>query len=204
MWVGEVFIKILNFRNISIQPSYVSFNASVQNPLKKDESLDFLLLSLWTDDFMLNDHWGSDESETLGRTSSQVSFYLPFQKHYNGRVVRLIHSFNQNQNPWQSVILSPSVQYVCVWEIGHLTSAAFGNVASSHFSHSTWRAERLSGCRPRERDVHLFPANENGSPPFLPESCHIDSTHRHADLLGDFSFGQKPRQLCCCHMCKHI
>lgn len=29
---------------------------------------------------------------------------------------------------------------------------------------------------PPERDVHLLPANENGSPPFLLDSCHIDST----------------------------
>lgn len=34
--------------------------------------------------------------------------------------------------------------------------------------------------------MHLFPANENGSPPFLLESCHIDSTDRQTDLLYDF------------------
>lgn len=39
----------------------------------------------------------------------------------------------------------------------------------------------LSDCRPRERDVRLLLANENGSPPFLLESCHIDSTRTQTD-----------------------
>lgn len=96
-----------------------------------------------------------------------------------GHVVVLIHLLTKTKTPgcW-----SLSFSTMCETEVGYLTSAASGNVTSTHFSHSSRRSEGLSGCRPRERDVRLFPASENGSPPFLLDSCHIDSTDRQDDL----------------------
>lgn len=95
-------------------------------------------------------------------------------------VVVLIHLLTKTKTTGSR---SLSFSTMCEREIGYLTSAVSGNVTSTHFSHSTWRSEGPSGCRTRERDVHLFPANENGSPPFLLESCHIDSTDRQTRWL---------------------
>lgn len=91
---------------------------------------------------------------------------------------------NQNQNHWQLITL---FQYH-VWERNRLSDlSCFWKCYIHSFSHSTWRSEGPSGCRPGERDVHLFPAKENGSPPFLLESCHIDSTDRQTDRQDDLT-----------------
>ena len=155
-------MSVLICRNVWIWPSYCKF-MFIELVSRSKSWLMAFTYSLCSE---LDVNWLSlpNKLETL---KNRVS---PF--HEISKVVVLIY-LNQDQ-----CLLITSVSTVHVWEIGHLTSAAFGNVTSSHFSHSNWRAGGLSSWRPRERDVHLFLANENGSPPFLLESCHIDSIHR--------------------------
>lgn len=116
----------------------------------------------------------------LGLSQTAKLSSVAIKIHWFSHVVVLIHLLTKTKTTgsW-----SLSFSTMCQREVGYLTSAVSGNVTSTHFSHSTWRTEGLSGCRPRERDVHLFPANENGSPPFLLESCHIDSTDRQRRWL---------------------
>lgn len=71
--------------------------------------------------------------------------------HYISHVVVLIHLLTKTKTTG-SQSLSFSTVFLCLCrKIGHPTSAAFENFTSSNFSHSTWKSEGLSCCRPRKK-----------------------------------------------------